>query len=85
MTQKKNRRYLGKGRSSRTYLSNFSRFSSLPIEAKKSKKKKRSQPTMGTQEEGQKVQRLNCRDHLQCRCIVTYYQGEQKGFLGYAL
>jgi hypothetical protein len=39
MTQKKNRRYLGKGRSSRTYLSNFSRFSSLPIEAKKSKKK----------------------------------------------
>jgi len=40
---------------------------------------------MGTQEEGQKVQRLNCRDHLQCRCIVTYYQGEQKGFLGYAL
>jgi len=84
MTQKKNRRYLGKGRSSRTYLSNFSRFSSLPIEAKK-KKKKTISTYMGTQEEGQKVQRLNCRDHLQCRCIVTYYQGEQKGFLGYAL
>ena len=30
------------------------------------------------------MQRLNCIDHLQCRCIVTYYQGEQKGFLGYA-